>query len=90
MRIEHLFGEAKTCHGLGRARYRGLEKVARHMTLTAVAINLKRLAVYLGRGKVPGNVAAMRVEEVGTVRVSANSFMNWLFNRLGALFCAVA
>jgi IS5 family transposase len=89
LRIEHLFGEAKTCHGLGRARYRGLEKVARQMTLTAVAINLKRLAVYLGRGKAPGNVAAVRVEEVGTVRVSAHSFMNCLFNRLGALFCAV-
>lgn len=89
LRIEHLFGEAKACHGLGRARYRGLEKVARQMTLTAVTINLKRLAVYLGRGKAPGNVAAMRVEEVGEVRISANSFMNRLLNRLGTLFSAL-
>lgn len=62
LRIEHLFGEAKTCHGLGRARYRGLAKVQRQMLLTAAAINLKRLAASLGRRRAPANAVAKRVE----------------------------
>lgn len=89
LRIEHLFGEAKTCHGLGRARYRGLEKVARQMTLTAVAINLKRLAMSLGRGKAPAKVAAMRVEAGGAAHFSADSCLDRLLNWLGGLFSAV-
>jgi IS5 family transposase len=62
LRIEHLFGEAKTCHGLGRARYRGLVKVQRQMLLTAAVINLKRLAASLGRRRAPANAVAKRVE----------------------------
>lgn len=46
--MKHL-GEAKTCHGLHRARYRVLATVKRQIILTAVAINLKRLAAPLGR-----------------------------------------
>lgn len=61
LRIEHLFGEAKTCHGLGRARYRGLAKVERQMLLAAAAINLKRLAASLGRRRAPADAAAKRV-----------------------------
>lgn len=61
LRIEHLFGEAKTCHGLGRARYRGVAKVHRQMLLTAAAINLKRLAASLGRRRAPAKAIAKRV-----------------------------
>ncbi len=46
-RIEHLFGEAKLTHGLGRARYRGLAKMNEQATLTAIAQNLKRLVKFL-------------------------------------------
>jgi IS5 family transposase len=49
IRIEHLFGEAKTCHALGRARYRGLAKVNRQVLITAAVINLKRLMAWVGR-----------------------------------------
>ena len=62
LRIAHLFGEAKTCHGLGRARYRGVAKVQRQMLLTAAAINLKRLAASLWRRRAPANAVAKRVE----------------------------
>ncbi len=48
-RIEHLFGEAKQSHGLGRARFRGLEKMNEQVTLTAITQNLKRLVKYLGQ-----------------------------------------
>lgn len=41
--IEGLFGEAKTFHGMSRAKMRGLEKVEIQVLLTATALNLKRL-----------------------------------------------
>jgi len=42
-RLEHLFGEAKEHHGLGRARGRGLVRVDQQVKLTATVQNLKRL-----------------------------------------------
>ena len=51
LRIEHLIGEGKTCHGLGRARFRGQEKVDRQVKMTAAVMNLKRLATYCSRRK---------------------------------------
>jgi transposase len=69
-RIEHLFGEAKQSHGLGRARYRGLEKMNEQVTLTAITQNLKRLVKYLGRPR-------KQVPNQGAVRQKSNLF--WLF-----------
>jgi len=62
LRIEHLFGEAKACHGLGRARSRAVAKVQQQMLLTAAAINLKRLAAWRGRHRAPAKAVAKRVE----------------------------
>ena len=42
-RLEHLFGEAKEHHGLGRAQGRGLVRVDQQVKLTATVQNLKRL-----------------------------------------------
>jgi len=53
VRVEHNFAEAKTQHGFGRARRRGLERVQQQATLTAVVQNLKRLAAFVSR-KPPG------------------------------------
>ncbi len=39
---ERLFAEAKDCHGLRRARYRGLAKMEQQALLTATVQNLKR------------------------------------------------
>ena len=41
--IEGLFGEAKRCHGLRRAKQRVVEKVEIQALLTATALNIKRL-----------------------------------------------
>ena len=41
--LEGLFGEAKRCHGLRRAKQRGVEKVEIQALLTATALNIKRL-----------------------------------------------
>jgi len=43
-KIEGIFGEAKTQHGLSRAHYRGLWKVQVQVYMTAMVQNLKRLA----------------------------------------------
>lgn len=49
LRVEHAIGEAKCCHGLDRARYRGLDKVRAQILLTGTVINLKRLAAHHAR-----------------------------------------
>ena len=51
IRSEHVFAEGKTCHGLGRARRRGLGRVQDQATLTAVVQNLKRVVAFVGRKK---------------------------------------
>ena len=66
-RIEHLFGEAKESHGLGRARSRGLEKMNEQVILTAIAQNLKRLVKFLAQ---PGK----RVPNQGAVRPKRPNF----------------
>lgn len=40
LRIEHLIGDAKDCHGLRRARDRGVDKVNHQAVMTAVVMNL--------------------------------------------------
>lgn len=49
LRVEHKIGEAKECHGLRRARHRGLDKVDRQVKITAAVMNLKQLAKLGGR-----------------------------------------
>ena len=49
IRSEHVFAEAKTQHGLRRARRRGLEQVQVQAELTAAVQNLKRLAAHVHR-----------------------------------------
>ena len=46
-KIERKFGESKQQHGLGRCRYRGLERYAMQALLTAMALNLKRMVKLL-------------------------------------------
>jgi hypothetical protein len=46
--VEGVHGEAKQQHGLRRAARRGLENVSIQAYLTALVINLKRLAAALG------------------------------------------
>jgi hypothetical protein len=46
-RVEGIHGEAKTQHGLRRAARRGLANVSIQVYLTAMVMNLKRLAALL-------------------------------------------
>lgn len=46
-KIERKFGECKQQHGLGRCRYRGLERYEIQALLTAMALNLKRMVKLL-------------------------------------------
>jgi IS5 family transposase len=56
-RIEHIFAEAKVCHGLGRARYRGLRAMQEQLVMTAVVQNIKRLVKFMRKNQ--KNVAAV-------------------------------
>lgn len=58
-RSELGFAEAKTQHGLGRTRVRGLERVDIHMQLKAVVQNLKRLAGHVRRERRRARGAAL-------------------------------
>ena len=48
-RIEHIFAEAKVCHGLGRARGRGLTAMRIQLSMTAAVQNMKRLVSFMRR-----------------------------------------
>jgi len=45
--LEGVMGQAKTYHGMGRARFRGLKKVEIQFLLTATALNLKKMVKML-------------------------------------------
>jgi transposase len=66
-RVEHIFAEAKICHGLGRARCRGLDAVQQQLTMTAFVQNIKRLVRFMRR--INSNVAAL----IPNTRLKASS-----------------
>lgn len=53
-RSEHTFAEAKTQHGMDRARVRGEARVGVQALLTGAVQNLKRLAAFRGRRRPEG------------------------------------
>jgi transposase len=69
-RSEHTFAEAKTLHGMDRARVRGEARVQVQATLTAAVQNLKRLAAYRGRRRPTG---AQAVPSAGSTPHSARN-----------------
>lgn len=77
LRVEHCFGEAKTCHGMDRARYRGQPKVDTQVILTAAVMNLKRLVKALDRRQ--GSAIAVRcdVRAGGRLLPRFDHFLAW-------------
>jgi transposase len=57
--IEGLFGQAKSLHGLARARWRGLKKVLMQVLLTATVLNIKKLLAAVFR-QAKGAVSAVK------------------------------
>jgi len=45
--LEGVMGQAKTYHGMAKARFRGLSKVEIQFLLTATAMNLKKMVKML-------------------------------------------
>lgn len=68
IRSEHIFAEAKTCHGMDRARQRGRAKVQVQADLTGIVQNLKRLAAFLGRRRGQAAQAAQPLPSSRTSR----------------------
>lgn len=70
VRIEHTFAEAKVCHGLDRARCRGLMQVDVQAKMTAMAQNVRRLANSRSRRQAPilaSGLSQMAVELAGRI-----------------------
>lgn len=60
-RVEHLFAEAKICHGLGRARCRGLRAMQQQLTMTAFVQNIKRLVRFMHRKYTQAAVLSLKI-----------------------------
>ena len=73
-RNEHLFAEAKQNHGMGRARYRGLDPLQEQLYLIASVQNLKRLVSFM-RGK-KADVKA-QIFEKGASDTLLSPFLSW-------------
>ena len=54
--IEGVFGQAKSYHGMARAKLRGLTKVQIQFLLTATALNLKKMVKMLDAERVKSNI----------------------------------
>ncbi|MFC1551980.1 transposase [Candidatus Latescibacterota bacterium] len=59
-RVEHIFAEAKVCHGLGRARCRGFQAMQHQAYMTDVVQNIKRLTGFMQRKFKNVSVAALK------------------------------
>jgi hypothetical protein len=68
-RLEHLIGEAKEHHGLGRAHGRGLVRLDQQIKLTAAVQNLKRLV----NSRKRGTAGAMALAAFQSIRSSAHT-----------------
>ncbi|HID24023.1 MAG TPA: transposase, partial [Planctomycetaceae bacterium] len=58
-RVEHIFAEAKVCHGLGRARRRGLRAMQQQACMTATVQNIKRLVGHMRRKRRDAGIKAL-------------------------------
>ena len=55
--LEGVMGQAKTYHGMARAKFRGLAKVEIQFILTAIVINLKKMVKILDIQKIKSSLA---------------------------------
>lgn len=83
IRIEHGFAEAKECHGLDRARSRGLPKMHWQALLTATVQNLKRLAKFARRRQPP------RATALGACQNQVAQAVSRLYPALAFLFSSL-
>jgi transposase len=84
-RIEGIHGQAKTQHGLGRAARRGLDNVAIQVYMTAIAMNLKRLAKALEVfAALMGRICRLRLPERGCVADAHISILRGIYPRITA------
>jgi hypothetical protein len=86
-RVEHTFAEAKGCHGLDRARGRGLLAVHTQALLTAIVQNVKRLAAW--RRRSAPKAVASPFSSLAMCLSTALSLLNRQSSRLTCSFCPV-
>jgi transposase len=72
-RIEHVFAEAKNCHGLDRARGRRRPAMCQQLTMTGVVQNCKRLARFSFRMDIKAAEALLPKQNILSNTLSALS-----------------
>jgi len=70
-------GQAKTYHGMARARFRGLKKVEMQFLLTATALNLKKMVKILDVEEIKDRLSNEILNIIQTIK---NIFRNFLRN----------
>lgn len=84
-RSEHLFAEAKVCHGLRRARARGLERVREQLAGTATVQNIKRLVSFcLRRDRTAAATRITAASLLASVTSAVSISRSLLFRCLGS------
>jgi len=81
LRSEHVFAEAKTCHGMDRARVRGCRGLQVQADLVATVQNLKRLASFRGRKR---RGAAQAAQGQGLRGTSQHACGHWSSSFVGS------
>ena len=77
--IEGVFGQAKTYHGMAKAKFRGLKKVEMQFLLTATALNLKKMVKMLDIEEIKDRLSN---EISNTIQTIENIFRNFLTNTI--------
>jgi nitrogen regulatory protein PII-like uncharacterized protein len=77
--IEGVFGQAKTYHGMAKARFRGLKKVEIQFLMTATALNLKKMVKMLDIEEIKDRLSNKISNITQTIE---NIFRNFLRNTI--------
>jgi len=73
--IEGVFGQAKTYHGMAKARFRGLKKVEMQFLMTATALNLKKMVKMLDIEEVKSSLS---IKFTYITRIVKDIFKNFI------------
>lgn len=76
--IEGVFGQAKTYHGMSKARFRGLKKVEMQFLLTATALNLKKMVKMLEVIEIKSNFSRKFTDIIQSVKDIFKNFVKKL------------
>ena len=76
--IEGVFGQAKTYHGMAKARFRGLNKVEIQFLMTATALNLKKMVRIMDLEEIKSSLSKKYIDITQIVKDIFRTFIKKL------------